>query len=360
MTILNRYILAQFIRIFITVAAGFSTIYILVDFIEKVDNFMKAGESTALLFQFFLLNVPFIIDQLGPILILLAGVVSLGLLNHHNELTAMMAGGLHLRTIVKPILIGGIIFTMLFLAMAQWVLPRTIATTNRIWYEQVNGMIPLGIHRNGRFYYRGEEGFYSFIRPFLKQDTYVTFSYSSWTKEHNLQELVTAEYAEYKGGSWILTNGQIQQKVPNIGYTTTLFDEKRFNFPESPDKFFVPTYQAAELSLTELFQDSLNQKSEADTLVAKTNFYSRISYTLLGIPLLFLGMPILLLSYKKWGRDLSISIPASCGMAFVAWGLWGALQSLAKAGVVPPFFAAIFIHILFGVGGFLLLHKQGK
>lgn len=360
MTILNRYILAQFIRTFLTVAAGFVAIYILVDFFEKIDNFMEAGKSIGLLIQFYLFNIPFIIDQLGPILILLSGVVSLGLLSHNNELTAMMAGGLHLRTIVKPILIGGVLFTMLFLAMAQWILPRTIATTNTIWYEEVNGMIPLGIFRNGRFYYRGTEGFYSFARPWLDKDIFHHFSYSSWTDEHNLQSLITAKSAEYTNGEWLLSNGQIQKKNINTSYTTTLFDEKKFDFPEAPDHFFVPEYQSAELSLTELFQDSLNQKSEQETLVAKTNFYSRISYTLLGIPLLFLGLPILLISYKKWGRDLSVSIPASCAMAFVAWGLWGALQSLAKAGIVSPFFAAVFIHILFGVGGFFLLHKQGK
>ena len=33
---------------------------------------------------------------------------------------------------------------------------------------------------------------------------------------------------------------------------------------------------------------------------------------------------------------LSIAIPASCGLAFVAWGLWGALQSLARADYINP------------------------
>ncbi len=359
MNLLNRYILAQFTRTFFTVAAGFVAIYILVDFFEKIDNFMRAGQSVTMLAKFFLLNIPFIVDQLGPILILLSGVVTLGLLTHNNELTAIMASGIHLRTIVNPILIGGILYTMIFLAMAQWLLPYTIAATNTIWYEKVNNMIPLGIYRNGRFYYRGQDGFYSFARPWLDKDIFRNFSYSSWNNNHNLQSLITADKAEYKDKTWMLSKGQIQRFVRNIGYTTTLFDEKNFNFPEAPESFFVPKYQAAELSLTELFHDSINQKSERETFIAKTNFYSRVSYALLGIPLLVLGLPILLLSYRKWGRDLSVAIPVSCGMAFVAWGLWGALQSLAKAGLVTPFFAAIFIHFLFGIVGFVILHRQG-
>lgn len=361
MTLLNRYILGQFVRSFLIVAAAFVSIYILVDFFEKIDNFLGHGKSMGLVFQFFLLSIPFIIDMLGPVLILLAGVISLGILSHNNELTAMMAGGIHLRTIIKPILVGAVLFTMLFLAMAQWLLPRTIAATNTIWYENVKGMVPLGIFRNGRYYYKGKEGFFSFSRPWPDKNIFLDFSYSSWTPEHEIKTLVSAKKAQWtEAGGWQLSSGQIQKNLASDKFSTTLFAKKGFAFPESPEFFFVPKYQAAERSLTELYQEMYKQNSEGETTVAQTNFYSRISYTLLGIPLLFLGLPVLLLSYRKWGKDLSIAIPVSCGMAFVAWGIWGALQSLAKAGYLSPLIAAVLIHIIFGLSGFLLLHKQGS
>ena len=134
--------------------------------------------------------------MLGPILILLSGVITLGILSHNNELTAMMAGGIHMRTIIHPILIGSLLFTMLFLSMAQWVLPRTIAATNTIWYEEVKGMVPLGIFRNGRYYYKGKEGFYSFARPWPDKYIFLDFSYSSWNPDHKLKMLVSAKRAE--------------------------------------------------------------------------------------------------------------------------------------------------------------------
>lgn len=360
MTLLNRYILSQFIRTFFIVAAAFLSIYILIDFFQKIDNFMDADKSMGLVVEFFLLSIPFIIDMLGPVLILLAGVISIGLLSHNNELTAMMAGGIHLRTIVKPILIGAVIFTMLFLAMSQWVLPRTIARTNGIWYEDVRGMVPLGIYRNGRYYYKGKEGFFSFARPWPDKNIFLFFSYSSWNKEHTLNTLVTAKQAAWNEKGWHLTDGQIQENTSTDTFRTTLFEKKTFPFPERPDSFFIPKHQSAELSLTELFQEIHKQDTHDEKVIAKTNFYSRISYTLLGIPLLFLGLPMLLLSYKKWGKDLSVAIPASCGMAFVAWGLWGALQSLARVDYMSPLLAASLIHIVFGLIGFSLLHREGS
>ncbi len=314
----------------------------------------------SLVLKFFLLSIPFIIDTLGPVLILLSGVISLGMLSHNNELTAIMAGGIHMRTIVKPILVGSIIFTILFLSMAQWLLPRTISATNEIWYEEVKGMVPLGIFRNGRYYYQGKEGFYSFARPFPDKNIFLQFSYSSWDPEHNLEILVSAKKAIWDENGWHLKSVQVQKRTGEDEFKTRLFKSKRFYFPESPDFFFVPKYQSAELSLTELFQAMYKQNTRQEKIIAQTNFLSRLSYTLLGIPLLFLGLPVLLLSYKKWGKDLSIAIPASCGIAFIAWGLWGALQSLARVDYLPPLFAAMIIHIIIGVGGFTILHKQSS
>ncbi len=359
MNLLSRYIITQFIRNFLVVTVAFVAIYILVDFFEKIDKFMETGQSIWLVLQFFILSIPFIIDMLGPVLILLAGVISLGVLSHNNELTAMMAGGIHLRTIINPILIGALLLTMLFLAMAQWVLPKTVSTTNTIWYENVKGMVPLGIYRNGRYYYKGKEGFYSFVRPWPKRNVFLDFSYSSWNPEHKLETLVSSKSAEWTSkNGWLLKKGQIQRNINPNDFHTTLFTEQNFSFPESPQFFFVPKHQSAELSLTQLFQAMFKQDSESKTVIAQTNFYSRLSYTLLGIPLLFMGLPMLMLSYRKWGKDLSVAIPVSCGMAFVAWGIWGALQSLAKAGYLSPLIAAVLIHIFFGFTGFVFLHKQ--
>ncbi len=342
------------------VAAGFVAIYILIDFFEKIDNFMSAGKSLSLVFKFFLLKIPFIIDQLGPVLILLSGVITLGLLNHQHELTALKAGGIPLRAIVKPVLTGGVACTLLFLIMTQWLLPATISTTNTIWYENVKGMVPLGIFRNGRYYYKGQEGFYSFARPDPRQSVFFNFSYSQWTQPYNLETLISAESAEWKDQQWLLHNGQTQLRTGQDDYQTTLFTEKKISLPESPDDFFVPQYEASELSMTALYQRIHKQRTEAETVKAWADFYGRISYTLLGLPLLLLGLPVLLISYQKWGRDLSIAIPASCGLAFVAWGLWGALQSLARADYINPLLAAVIIHLLFGSVGLFLLHRQNK
>lgn len=362
MNLLNRYLLNQFVKYFFTVNSGFVAIYLLVDFFEKYDDFVNAGKSFRMALEYFLLTIPFIVDQLGPVFILLAGVISLGILNHSNELTALKAGGVPLRLIIRPIILGSVFFTLLFLGAAQWLLPVTVAKTNHIWYQQLKGKVPLGILRNNRYYYRGQNGFYSFGWPNPKVYVFKDFSYSRWDKNYNIDSLITANFADWNEeyASWILKHGQIQKREDDNRYTIANFEIQEFRLPERPQDFLMPINKSAEQSLTELYQDIGRTEVEHESRAAWTSFLGRISYILLGIPLLLLGLPILLYSYRKWGRDLSVAIPASCGLAFIAWGIWGAMQSLATAGYISPLVAAASLHIIFSITGIILLINNDR
>lgn len=362
MNLLNNYLLRQYLKYFFTVNAGFVAIYLLVDFFEKFDDFKNAGKPLAVALEYFILTIPFIVDQLGPVFILLSGVISLGILNHTNELTALKAGGVPLRLIINPLIAGSLLFTVLFICAAQWLLPVTVAKTNYIWFEQLKGKVPLGIMRNNRYYYKGKDGFYSFEWPNPKIYAFKNFSYSRWDEKYNIHSLTTATTADWReeDKSWTLFNGQIQEKEGEDNYIISNFKGKKLDLPEQPEDFLVPANKSAEQSLTDLFLEIGRTEVEHEVRSAWVNFLGRLSYITLGIPLLLLGLPILLYSYRKWGRDLSVAIPASCGLAFVAWGIWGALQSLAITGYLSPVIAAITIHVLFSIAGIFLLIKNDR
>lgn len=362
MNLLNRYLLGQFLKYFFTVNIGFVGIYLLIDFFEKIDEFTNAGKPMALAFEFFFLSIPFVVDQLGPVFILLSGVITLGILNHSNEFTALKAGGIPLRLIIRPLMLGSVVFTLLYAAAAQWLLPVTVARTNHIWYEQLKGKVPLGILRNNRYFYKGQDGFYSFAWPDPTRYTFKDFSYSSWDKEYNVEVLLTARVANWHetDRSWLLETGQIQEQDGSGSYRIATFDSRQLTLPEQPEDFLIPANKSAEQSLTDLYQEAVRSKVDHERRVGWTNFLGRVSYVFLGIPLLLLGLPILLYSYRKWGRDLSVAIPVSCGLAFFAWGIWGALQSLALAGYISPLVAALAMHTVFSLTGIFLLIKNDR
>lgn len=360
MNLLNRYLLKQFFKYFFTVNAGFVSIYLLVDFFEKYDDFSNAGKPLSMALEYFILTIPAIVDQLGPVFILLSGVITLGILNHSNELTALKAGGLPLRLIIRPLLLGSVFFTVLFLLAAEFILPISVAKTNNIWFEQLKGKVMLGIMRDNRYYYKGQDGFYSFNWPDTNKYVFKHFSFSRWDEKYNIKSLTTARWAIWNEESnlWELDRGQIQDHADNEDYQITNFKKIQISLPEHPKDFLIPANKTAELSLSGLYQETQRSNVEHEIRTAWTVFLGKISYILLGLPLLILGLPILLYSYQKWGRDLSVAIPVSCGLAFVAWGLWGALQSLSIAGYLSPIIAACSIHIVFSLTGLFLLIKN--
>lgn len=358
MNLLNRYILHQFVKNILMIALSFVAIYLLIDFFEKIDDFTEKGKSMGLVLRFFILNIPFILEQMGPVCILLAGVVTLGVLNHSNELIALKACGIPLKKIIRPIIAAGLAVTLLQLTASQFLLPKTVAITDEIWNKEVKGRVPLGIYRNGRYYYRGVDGFYSFARPDPHKNDFRFFSYASWDSDYHLNSLIAAQRAEWQDGIWTLYEGQLQTAIPGNKFLTEVFTRRDFGFFDKPEDFFVSRNRSRELSLTGLYRDALHKRSPDEANAAWTEFYGRISYILLGFPLLLLGLPLLLMVFRKWGRDLSLAVPVSCGMAFACWGIWGTLQSLAKAGYMNSLFAATVIHLLIGSFGLFLLYRE--
>jgi lipopolysaccharide export system permease protein len=361
LNLLQRYILIQFAKNILLLVMSLIALYILIDFFEKIDNFVDKGKPMTLVARFFLLSIPFILEQMGPICILLAGVVTLGVLNHSNELVALKAGGISLKQIAWPIVLAGGLASLLLLSFSQFVVPKTVSQTNEIWERDVRGRVPLGIYRHGRYYYYGNNIFYSFARPLVQYNDFVFFSYATWDDKYDLQTLIAAENTSWMNNTWFLYTGQMQRAKSDGGFRSEIFSMRTFPFTEKPTDFFIPQFRNTELSLLEMYQEALRSKrqSKEEQARAWSAFYGRISYTLLGLPLLLLGLPMLLVVYRKWGRDLSLAVPVSCGMAFVCWGIWVILQSLSKAAYLNPLAAALAVHVVVGfVGLFLLLRED--
>ena len=358
MKLLDRYLMAQFAKNLALVICSLVAIYLLVDFFERVDNFLESQKTITLAVKYLLLKLPFMYMQLIPVCILLAGIITLGVLNQHFEFMALMASGISVIRIIRPLLVAAALFTLLTVAIGQWVLPATSAATNRIWYEEVNRQIPKGIIRDGRTYFRGTEGIFSFIRPNPLKNEFRNFSFASYDVEHGLTTLLTAESATWENGTWQFTNGQLKDRTDNNGFSVTLFKTLSRDFAEQPEEFFVPPYKIEELSYTTLLRQALDTKiSNHESLM---EFHRRFSYILLGIPLLLLGIPVLLSVHKNRGRDLALAIPVSCGMAFAAWGAWSASQSLAKTATLPPGVASWSIHVLTIALGCFLLKRHNQ
>jgi len=358
MKLLDRYLVIQFTKNLLLVLSSLLSIYLLVDFFERVDNFLEAQKSVAMAVKYLMLKVPFMYEQMIPVCILLAGIITLGVLNHHFEFMALMAGGISVTRIIRPLFAAAAFFTLISIIVGQWVLPPTLTETNRIWYEEVNRQVPKGIIRDGRTYFRGENGIFSFVRPDPEKTVFSNFTYASFSAAHGLKFLLTAETAAWQDNNWQFRNGQINERSDKGEVSVSNFKEISFPFSETPADFFMPKYLITELSYSQLLREAVASKFLGSA--AWLEFHRRVSYIFLGIPLLLIGVPVLLASHKSKGRDLAVAIPVSCVMAFAAWGAWSAGQSMAQSAYLPPGLASWSIHILACALGFYLLRRHNR
>lgn len=358
MKLLDRYLFGLFTRNLGLVLGGLMAIYLLIDFFERMDKFLDAGLGIGMAISYLLLKIPLIFEQLIPVCLLLAGIITLGVLNRQHELMALKSGGLSMRRIVRPLLLAALFFSGLALAASQWVLPPTLTETNRIWYEEVRQRAYEGIERDGRIYFRGVEGIYSFDQPEDQTGDLRDFSFTTWDRQYRLSQLLTAETARWAEGTWTLLDGQNKVRNDEGKYRTTTFTRMEIQLPEHPEEFFQPPYALTEIPPSVLLARALAPEDSPRRHEARLELHKKVSYIFLGLPLLLVGIPLLLVMHQGRGRDLALAIPASCIMAFIAWGLWSISQALAGAGHLPPGLAAWLIHLLTGAFGFYFILRQ--
>jgi lipopolysaccharide export system permease protein len=357
MTLLDRYLFKQFSQLLLLTFAALLAIYLLVDFFEKIDNFLAAGKSVTLAARYLLLKTPQILEQLLPVCLLLAGVLTMGVLNYSHEFMALNAGGISTTRTIMPLIAGAALYTLLALISAQWVQPSTISLTNRIWYEEIKRQVPKGIIRDGRTFHNDERGIYSFVRDPDNDDLLHDFTYTEWDNSRRLRFLLTAETASWAQNSWTFTNGQFKTRKEDGEYDIASFDNSGYSLAAKPADFFVPPHKEEEASLSDLFRKAGRSKKH-DALGSRAVLQRRLSYLFLGFPLLLIGIPVLLVVHRGRGKDLALAVPVSCGIAFLAWGWWSVAQTLAVTGIVPLLPASWSIHLVAGLGGAYLIFRR--
>jgi len=347
MTLLDRYLAGIFARNLLLVLAALAGIYLLIDFIEKVDDFLEAGKSAFSCLHYLAFKLPLICEQIMPVCLLLAAVICVAVLSHNREILAMHACGITLARIIVPLMACVAAASLLTAAAAQWLTPAATATTNRIWYEEVKNEKARGTVIRGMTFHRGAEGIYAFRRT-GDENLFTAFSYAARNPDNSIKVFLSARRARWDNGRWRLEDVFIEKE----GADPLFLKNTVISLPDRPEEFFQPPYHLDEVPLSTLFAQKNRDRAAALTL------QKRLSFLFLGIPLALVGLPLLILMIRRWNTGLAVAIPASCVLAFLAWGWWSfSIAMAASRTAAPPALFAWSAHAACLAAGLFLFAK---
>lgn len=111
MTILDRYVLRQFLLPFVYCVLGFIAIWFVFDLSDNLPDFLQGRATADFLLAYYQSQIPEIIVISVPVSTLLALLYSLTAMSRRNEIVAMLGAGRSVSRILAPLTVVGLVMT---------------------------------------------------------------------------------------------------------------------------------------------------------------------------------------------------------------------------------------------------------
>jgi len=143
MPLLWRYLLRNYLKVFVLCVAGFISVLLVTRF-QNIARFAATGASKLYVLKFIIFQVPFILPLAIPISCLIAALLLFQKMSRSHELTALRVAGLGIFSITYPLILCGAVITMLNFTIVSEVSPRCRALTKSLAY-QMTAVNPLSL-----------------------------------------------------------------------------------------------------------------------------------------------------------------------------------------------------------------------
>jgi LPS export ABC transporter permease LptG/LPS export ABC transporter permease LptF len=361
--ILDQYVMLEFLNVFALVLMGFILLMQVFTIFDRLGDILRNHVKMMQVGDYLINLTPLFLYQLAPLAVLIAVLVTFGVLNRNSEIIAMKATGISLYRLVVPIVsIAALLAVSMFL-FDQFYLPQankrqdallnvikgkppqTVTHPEQNWiFGQPNKGEPARI-----FYYR----FFDVDRDEFANISVFEFDPATFA----LTRRIFAAKAVWDPdiASWRFENGWENDIQGDHASDYREFRETSFSeIHEDPQYFTREERQAQEMNFGQLDRYISDlQQSGFDTMKLRVALWRKLSYPLVAVVMAVLAIPFAL----SMGRRGSLTgIAVAIGVALTYFVVENLFGSLGNVNYLPAALAAWSSDILFGlVGGYLLL-----
>jgi lipopolysaccharide export system permease protein len=355
MTILRRHLYREFFRAAAACILGFMVLFLVIDFVESVDNFLDNRAAGGEILRYYLLRIPGIFFMISPVAVLVAVLIVVSLSARANECTAMFSAGISPLRAFAPLVAGCALVSALSLGISEFLAPRTNREAREIAGLRLRpGRVAAQFSLN-RYWIRGQNAVLSAQVVDPAGRSLYGFQYLEIDRDFRLVRRIDARSAEYGAeGKWRILDGRERRFDGNL--EAVPFASREYDFPEAIQGFLdgeTPPEEMTYEKLSGYIGDS--QARGYDVRRYVVDLHAKLSYPLLNVIVGLIAIPLALRTPRSGGVWRSIG--AGLLIGFFCWMALSASLSLGRMGILPPLAAAWLPDFVFAAGGILLFRR---
>jgi len=357
-TLLDDYVLRDFFLYLGMILATFLVLVLVFTLFELLGDILRNQVAAAVVAEYLLNVTPYLLYKIAPLVMLLAVLVTFGLMNRANEITAIKATGISIYRIVLPVIAAAAVLAAALFFADQFYLPRTNKRQEAL-HNQIKGRPAQTYLRPDRKWIFGQNNdiyYYQFFDPDHDQFGNVTV-FQLDRASFTITRRIYAERAHWAENlnRWIYEQGWDRTLNVSAIINYRPFEVAIFpNLPETPAYFKKEVKQYDEMDYEELRRYIRDlQQSGFDVARLRVQLQQKLSYPLITLIMAVLAIPFSLAAEKK-GAVAGIAVAVAVAAIYlVASPLF---EAMGNARLLPPALAAWSPDLIFVlVGGYLIL-----
>jgi lipopolysaccharide export system permease protein len=348
MTILDRYVTKEYVKLFFLILVSFTALFLIIDLFERMRMFLSNHATLHQILTYLIFMIPMIISQAIPVAVLLASLIVFSNLLKYGELLAMKANGVSLYRTSIPVIIIAFFICILSFLFNEYITPYANDKADYIKLVEIEKQKPLGSFKQNQIWYRGEKGIYNFkmFDPATNSLNGITINY--FDKYFSLNMRIDAEMARWENNQWVFHNLMITRfqtgQFPSIEWAST----RVIDLPEKPVDFTSLQKEASKMGYMELKRYVKKIQAEGyDATRYLVDMHGKVAFTLVSMILVIIGISFSLMKTERSGGIMQC-IGVGIVVGFSYWVVHALSMSFGRSGTIPPVLSAWIANLILG------------
>ena len=361
MKLLDRYVVRNFLQVYVYCIAGFISIWLIFDISDNISTFLDENIGLPVAVHYYLTQLPEVLISLLPVALLLSLLFTLGRMSRANEIVSMLTAGVSVTRILLPLIVIGLITVAATMAMNYSMAPHAELARKRLIDEarsRPESVVQGQIFRNRT---DARTWFIQSFRPgkntfnnvqVLQQDAHnnITTNYvaarATYRPETKIWELEDVKVVRYDRTGNILS-GEVYPLM------------KVDNWNETPFRLDSANARAEYLGVPELREYLALNSDFPSTLLApfRTHLEYRLALPWTCLVVVCIAAP-LGIGYSR--RGILSSVAAAVILVFAMNFLIHFFLALGEGDRISPWIAAWTPNLIFAVIGLYLLYLRAS